>query len=107
MRSIRLFLALALMGLALGGFAHAADDSPRETLDSVKAALSDVDDELKLDTLTDNDLSKLRARAEPLAGQLQGVIADLTPRLDASRKRLAELKPKSHDGAAAARPRRR
>jgi len=50
--------------------------------------------------LSDGELVKLRARAEPLADELQGVIAELTPRLDASRKRLTELKPKSHEGAA-------
>ena len=104
LRPIRLFLALALLCLTFGGAAYAADDGPRATLDSVKSALNDIDDELKLDTLSDGELVKLRVRAEPLADELQGVIAELTPRLDASRKRLAELKPKSQEGVAAPDP---
>jgi small-conductance mechanosensitive channel len=98
LRSIRLLLALALLCLALGGLARAAENSARETLDSVKAALNDIDDELKLDTLGESDFVKMRARADPLADQLQSVIAELTPRLEASRKRLAELKPKGPEG---------
>ncbi|MDE3175493.1 MAG: mechanosensitive ion channel family protein [Pseudomonadota bacterium] len=96
MRLIR--LVLCLLCLALAGVAHAAEDSARDTLDAVKSSLSEIDDELKLDNLSDSQLAQLRVRAEPLSGQLQGVIAELAPRLDASRKRLAELKPKSPDG---------
>ncbi len=91
-------LALCLLCLAFAGFAHAAEDSARDTLDSVKSALSEIDDELKLDNLSDGQLAQLRVRAEPLSGQLQTVISELAPRLDASRKRLAELKPKTPDG---------
>jgi len=103
LKPIRLFLAstmlcVALLCQALGGMADAAEGGAPETLDSVKSALNGIDDELKLDTLSDADLAELRARADPLVAQLQGVIAELTPRLDASRKRLAELKPKSQDG---------
>ena len=83
--------------LALSGVVRAAEDTPREALDSVKSALSEIDDELKLENLSDGQLAQLRARSEPLAGQLQAVIAELSPRLEASRKRLAELKPKNAD----------
>jgi small-conductance mechanosensitive channel len=105
LKPIRLFLAsamlcAALLCQALGGMAHAAEGGARETLDSVKSALNDIDDELKLDTLSDKDLVDLRARTDPLVGELQGVVSELTPRLDASRKRLAELKPKSQEGVA-------
>ena len=93
-------LALCLLCLALAGLAHGAEDGAHDTLDAVKAALSEIDDELKLDNLSDGQLAQLRARAAPQSGQLQTVIAELAPRLDASRKRLAELKPKSQDGAA-------
>jgi len=100
LKPIRLFLVLALLCLGLGGLGHAAEGGARETLDSVKTALNSIDDELKLDTLSDSELVKLRVSVEPLADELQGVVAELTPRLEASRKRLTELKPKSHEGAA-------
>ena len=104
MRAIRVFLWLGLIWLALSPLARAAEDSPRETLDSVKTTLADIDDELKLDTLSDGELSALRARTEPLGGKLQTVIADLSPRLEASRKRLTELKPKGSDAPAQSDP---
>ena len=88
------------MCLALSGVVRAAEDTPREALDSVKSALTEIDDELKLENLSDGQLAQLRARSEPLAGQLQAVIAELSPRLEASRKRLAELKPKNADATA-------
>ncbi len=100
MKAIRFILWLGLLLLTLAPLARAADETPRETLDSVKTTLADIDDELKLDTLSDTELARLRARAEPLVGELQGVIADLSPRLEASRKRLAELKPKGTEAAA-------
>ena len=97
MRTIRLLLCL--LCLAFAGLAHAVEDGAREQLDTVKSALAEIDDELKLDNLSDYQLAQLRARAEPLSGQLQNVIAELSPRLDASRKRLAELKPKAQEAA--------
>ncbi len=100
LRSIRLLLCLAWLSLGLAGLAVAAEDA-RETLDSVKSALTDIDDELKLENLSDSQLAQLRARAEPLNGQLQSFIAEMTPRLEASRKRLTELKPKSKDATTA------
>ena len=50
-------------------------------------------------TSTDADLQRLRAENDPLALALQGAVADLTPRLAASAKRLAELTPKSGEAA--------
>jgi small-conductance mechanosensitive channel len=97
LRSIRIWLALACLCLAFSGVVRAAEDTARETLDSVKATLAEIDDELKLENLSDGQLVQLRARSEPLVGQLQSVIVELTPRLEASRKRLAELKPKNAD----------
>ena len=100
MRSFRLFLALLALVFTLAAPVWSAEDSARDSLDAVKASLTEIDDELKLDSLTDSQLANLRARAEPLVGQLQAVVAELSPRLEASRKRLAELKPKSPDAAA-------
>ena len=100
LKAIRLILCLFVLALGLAGAVRAADDSARDTREQVKSTLSDIDDELKLDTLNDSDLAALRARVDPLGGRLQGVIAQLQPRLDASRKRLDELKPKDKDAPA-------
>ena len=45
------------------GVARAAEDTPREALDSVKTTLAEIDDELKLDNSRDGELAQLRARA--------------------------------------------
>jgi potassium efflux system protein len=97
LKLIRLLLCLFLLAAAFAGTVRAADDNARDTLEQVKITLSDIDDELKLDTLSDSELAQLRARVDPLGGRLQGVIAQIQPRLDASRKRLDELKPKDKE----------
>ncbi|MGO4869235.1 MAG: DUF3772 domain-containing protein [Roseiarcus sp.] len=84
--------------IALAPAAHAAsDDTTRQTLDTARAALTDVESQLKADNLSDADLVRLRAEGDPLVAELQAVITDLAPRLEASGKRLAELTPKSKD----------
>ncbi|WP_158813770.1 DUF3772 domain-containing protein [Methylocapsa sp. S129] len=93
------FLALfALFGLAFSGAAH-AQDTPRQRLDSVRATLVEIDAAFKNPSLSDSDLQRLRADNDPLASEVQAVIAELTPKLEASVKRLTELTPKSKDKA--------
>jgi small-conductance mechanosensitive channel len=93
LRVLRLLVLASLIVLAPG--AHAAgDDTTRQTLDSARAVLADVETALKADNLTSADLERLRSESDPLVLQLQAVITELAPRLDASQKRLAELTPK-------------
>ena len=100
LRSVRaLILFCVLAWAAMGTFAYGADETPRQKLDSIRSALSEIDYDLKSDSLSDADFARLRAENDPIASQLQSVIAELTPRLDASHKRLDELKPKSKDTA--------
>src|ERR1700691_5043331 len=88
-------LWIALL-LALSGSASiAAEDATRQVLDATRAALNDIDVAMKPADLKDSDLARLRAENDPLAAKLQAVIADLTPRLEASGKRLVELTPKA------------
>ena len=98
-RGCRLLL-IAVFALVAGAL-FAAEDTTRQTLDQVKSSLADIDSTLKMDTLSDSDLARLRGENDPLGVRLQAVIADLTPRLEASRKRLVELTPKSKDAAPA------
>jgi small-conductance mechanosensitive channel len=90
-------LFLALLIASAPPARAAADDTTRQTLDAARAALADIDAALKADNLADADLARLRAEGDPLAAELQAVIAELSPRLEASSKRLAELTPKSKD----------
>jgi potassium-dependent mechanosensitive channel len=91
-------LAAALVLAAAPGSAVAQDAHPLD-LDATRAALASIDASLKNPNLTDADLQRLRAENDPLGVALQAAIADITPRLAASVKRLAELTPKTKDGA--------
>lgn len=96
LRVLRLLALAALIAFAPGARA-AGDDTPRQTLETARAALAEIDTALKADNLSEADLERLRAEGDPLAVELQAVITELTPRLDASQKRLTELTPKSKD----------
>jgi small-conductance mechanosensitive channel len=100
-RILKIFLFALCVALAASS-AVAADEPARQTIESVRSSLSDIENALKNDNLTDGDLARLREINDPLSARIQAVIADVTPRLEASRKRLAELKPKTKDPAAAA-----
>ena len=97
---VRLLLLVPAIALALlAGLG--AEETPRQRLDAARATLSDIDVALKADNSTDADLARLRAESDSLASQLQAVIAELSPRLDASAKRLAELTPKTKESTPA------
>jgi potassium efflux system protein len=88
---------LAFVLLALG-CAWAQDSHPLD-LDQTRAALASTEAALRDHNISDADLQALRAQNDALALTLQGAVADLTPRLAASAKRLAELTPKSGETA--------
>ena len=99
-RVLRLLLLASAIALALLA-GVGAEETPRQRLDAARVTLEDIDAALKADNLTDADLARLRAESDSLALQLQAVIAELSPRLDASAKRLAELTPKTKESTAA------
>ena len=99
LRAFRLLLVALLIAAAPPARAT-GEDTTRQTLETARAALADIDAALKADNLADADLVRLRAEGDPLAAELQAVITELAPRLEASQKRLAELTPKSKDVAA-------
>jgi potassium-dependent mechanosensitive channel len=88
-------LAFVLMGL---GRAFAQDVHPLD-LDQTRSALMSIEAALREKNLTEADLQTLKAQNDALGVGLQGAIADITPRLAASAKRLAELTPKSGETA--------
>jgi len=98
--AIRLFRLLFVALLIAASPARAAgEDTTRQTLDSARSTIAEIEAALKADNLSDSELVRLRATGDPFAVQLQAVIVDLSPRLDASTKRLAELTPKSNQPA--------
>ncbi len=99
LRALRLLLVVVLV--ASSPARAAGDDTTRQTLDSARSTIADIEAALKADSLSDSDLVRLRAANDPLAVGLQAVIVDLSPRLEASAKRLAELTPKSKEPAVA------
>jgi potassium-dependent mechanosensitive channel len=84
-------LALVLATLGRAG----AQETHRLDLDQTRAALTATETALRDKTVDDPGLQALRAKADALALALQGAVAELTPRLAASAKRLEELTPKS------------
>ena len=100
MSVIRVFrLLLVALLIAASPARAAAEDTTRQTLDAAHTTIADIEAALKGDNLSNADLMRLRAASDPFAAQLQAVIVDLSPRLDASAKRLAELTPKSKEPA--------
>jgi len=98
--AIRVFrLLLVALLIAASPARAASDDTTRQTLDSARTTIADIETALKADNLVDSELVRLRAISDPLAAQLQAVTVDLSPRLEASAKRLAELTPKSKEPA--------
>ncbi len=95
---IRLLAAFMICGAAAPArcaepspAASSAPADPAATLDSVKQSLKGVEIKLGDDNLTDADLVKLRGALDPLGAQIEGVIADVTPKLAAVKARLDQL----------------
>jgi hypothetical protein len=85
-----LFLAILAILVGLAGLSNAiAQESARQRLEAVRAALIEIDAAFKNATLSDADLQRLRADNDPLATEVQSIIAELAPKLDASSKRLS------------------
>ena len=87
------WIVLALVLTALGR--ASAQETHRLDLDQKRAALTATETALRDKNLDDAGLQTLRAQSDALSLELQGAIAELTPRLADSAKRLDELTPKS------------
>ena len=81
------------MLLSVGGVA-AQSQGPLD-LEATGNALTAIENTLKQPNLSDTELQRLRADNDPLGIALQAAIANMTPRLAASTKRLADLTPKT------------
>ena len=99
----------ALVGLAmLAGGGHPAlaqqnatpATTPTVRLDAAKAILDQVEGALTRTDLSDSGMQRLRAQIVPVGADVQAVVAELQPRADAAKARLAQLgpKPEAKDG---------
>src|SRR5215212_2665745 len=70
----------------------------RAKLDAIKANLDQSELALEGRELPEPELQKLRQTTEPLGETVRVLIEDLTPKLEASKARLAELGPKPKAG---------
>ena len=91
------WLTLTIVLLAFGS--AAAEDQRPLDLDATRTALTAIEAALRDKDLADADLQRLRSENDPFGVALQAAIAEMTPRLEASVKRLTELTPKSKDPA--------
>jgi potassium efflux system protein len=100
--SLRLlrWIVLALVLTALGR-AAAQEPAHRLDLEQTRTTLTAIENALRDKNIDDTGLQTLRAQSDALALELQGAIAELTPRLSDSAKRLDELTPKSGQPAPA------
>jgi small-conductance mechanosensitive channel len=87
------WIVLALLLTALGR--ATAQETHRLNLDQTRATLTATETAVRDKNVSDSGLQTLRAQSDALALALQGAIAELTPRLADSAKRLDELTPKS------------
>ena len=87
------WIVLALLLTALGR--ASAQETHRLNLDQTRATLTATETALRDKNLDDAGLQALRTQSDAVALALQGAIAELTPRLADSAKRLDELTPKS------------
>jgi potassium-dependent mechanosensitive channel len=75
-----------------------ATKAVRARLDADKLDLDQREAALQRRDLTSSDLARLRDGIDPIADRLRGIIADLSPGLDAARARLEQLGPKPKEG---------
>ena len=92
LRLLRWFV-LAFLVATLG--CAGAQERHRLDLEQTRATLTETETALRNTNIDDAGLQKLRAQSDALGLALQGAIAELTPRLADSVKRLDELTPKS------------
>ena len=107
-----LLLMLAVLGMhGVGGadlaFAQSSGApaqaalAPAARLDADKSIVDRIEATLTRPELSDASLQQLRGDIDPVATDIQGLITDLTPRLDAAKARLDQLGPKPADKAPA------
>ena len=86
--------ALFLLVPAAAQQSAAPTATPTVRLDNAKLALDGAEAALTRTTLSDAALLRLRSEVDPPTAEIEAVVAELTPRADAAKARLAQLGPK-------------
>ncbi|MFD1704750.1 DUF3772 domain-containing protein [Methylopila henanensis] len=94
----------ALIAGPVGAQTPAAAPQPIATIDSARAELDQIEATLKREDLSDQELSALRNRIEPLSVGVGEAVELLGPQLSAADARLAQIGPKPADGEPAESP---
>ena len=68
--------------------------TPTARLDSDKAVVDRIESALTRQGLSDATLQQMRTEMDPVAADIQALVTDLSPRLDAAKARLDQLGPK-------------
>ena len=107
-------LAVVLLAVAGGGAlvraetatpaTQGAAQTPAARLDADKATVDRIEAALGRADVSDATLQQFRGDLDPVSNDLQGLVAELGPRLDAAKARLDQLGPKPADKAAAEAP---
>ena len=110
---VRTLLALALIALLTGPLLSAnslqaqtttgpaqAQVAPGPRLDADKSTVDRIEAALARADISDASLGQFRADLDPVGTDLQTLVTDLSPRLDAAKARLDQLGPKPADKAA-------
>ena len=103
-RLLAALLLAVVASVSLAAGAHAADfnlQAIRERLDTIRDVLDSAENNLKQDTLRDNDFVTLRDNINPLRAEVRAKIGELEPRYAEVQKRLGELGPAPKDDAPA------
>ena len=83
---------LILLSLAMAP-AVGQETKAAVNLDAVKSTIDTIETRLTRGGLTDTELQRLRNDVDPIVVQMNGVVADLVPRIAAVKDRLAQLGP--------------
>ena len=105
-RALMVVLSLALLVFAMAatpGFAQdaastqQAAQTPAARLDADKATVDRIEAALGRADISDASLQQFKADLDPVSADLQALVTDLAPRLDAAKARLDQLGPKPAD----------
>ncbi|MGI3899148.1 MAG: DUF3772 domain-containing protein [Janthinobacterium lividum] len=95
-----LSLVWLVLALALGPtLAQQVPGKVAGNLDAAKQTIDAVDQRLGRGELTDDVLVQLRQQIDPVTAQMNGIAAELAPRIAAVKDRLTQLGPKPDDKA--------
>ena len=87
-------ILLCLVSIAVGPAVAQVPTKAAGDLDTAKGTIDMIEARLTRSDMSDAVLQQLRAQVDPVAVQMNAVVSELNPRIDAAKARLAQLGPK-------------